>query len=93
MNRDKWTFEYTASKLADAAHTKQLHHQARCKWWEDQKDKVMKDVRENGLEVNESLALSYSNSMAGRGPQIMVRNDLQSKFDECHMKIREHDDL
>ena len=90
MQRDEWTFEYTASKLAEAAATKREHHKQRLEWWNGQKDAVMAEVKDSGIEVSESLALAYA-SNAGVGPQVMVRGDLQRKLTECHGKLKEHD--
>jgi hypothetical protein len=91
MQRDKWSFEYSAIDLAKAAESKRGHHASRLKWWEEQKANVMTEVKETGIEVSESVADQYSNSTRGYGPQVMVRNDLQQKLTECHKKILEHD--
>src|SRR5580692_4016514 len=90
MLRDEWGFDFTAARLAKAAATKKIHHEDRLKFWQDAKTKVMAEVRDSGIEVNESLANSYSNKSAGFGPQVMVRNDLQTKLTECHSKLQEH---
>jgi hypothetical protein len=90
MNRHEWIFKYTASKLATAAETKCNHHKERLAWWKQQKEAVMVEVKESGIEVNESLAAAYTKN-TGMGPQVMVRNDLQQKLTECHMKLKEHD--
>ena len=90
MSRADWSFEYTAARLAEAATAKRNHHQDRLRWWEDQREKVMAEVRESGLEVSESLTMLYSGTAPGRGPQVMVRTDLQNKLSECHQKITQH---
>src|ERR1700735_594671 len=91
MQRDKWTFAFTASKLADGAKEKKAHHEGRLKFWAESKGKVVSEVRESGIEISESLGASGSNvSRAYRGPQVMVRNDLQEKLSECHEKMTEH---
>jgi hypothetical protein len=33
MLRQEWKFDYTASTLAEAAHTKRQFHQERFNWW------------------------------------------------------------
>lgn len=92
MLRDKWEFEFAASKLCDAAKAKMNHHSERLKFWEDAKAKVMAEVKESGIEVSESQAgSSYSN--ANRIPEVMVRNDLQKGLTECHQKIQEHNKM
>ena len=89
MNRKDWEFEYTAKELADAAALKRDYRQSRVEWWEKQKEEVMKEVKESGLEVSESLANGYTSNV-GRGPQVMVRSDLQTKLMECHERIQKH---
>lgn len=88
--RDRWEFEFTASKLAEGATAKKSHHEDRLKFWEESKAKVMADVKEGGIEVNESMANQYSNKSASFEPQVMVRNDLQTRLTECHRKLQEH---
>lgn len=89
--RDEWEFEYTASKLAAGATAQKAFRLSRVKWWTEAKDKVMAEVKESGLEVNESVAAAISNySTQMQGPQITVRADLQKKLQECHSKIQSH---
>lgn len=89
MQRDQWAFMFTAEKVADGAAKKHKYHTERLKFWEDARAKVMADVRETGIEVSESEAgTNYSNRYAP--PQVMVRNDLQKRLTECHLKIQEH---
>lgn len=93
MNRSEWRFEYTASKLADAAKAKKTAHEGRKKWWEDKKAEVMTRVRESGIEVRDSVAAVYSNTKGGFGPQIEVDAGMQRDLTECQGKILEHDRL
>ena len=52
----------------------------------------MAEVKESGIEVSESCGGgSYTSNMTRTSaPQVMVRNDLQTKLTECHGKIQEH---
>ena len=97
-NRGNWEFEYLGSDLYEAAHKKAQFRFERLGWWKDQKEKLMNEIKESGLEVQESIASQYAtasnnvNPLArGAGAQIVVRNDLQDKLTECQLKIREHD--
>lgn len=94
MQRTEWSFEYTAAKLAEAAKTKKTHHEERLAWWEEKQKNVIEAVKANGLEVTESLAMEYATrtafSGAGRGAQLTVKNDYQTKLNECHQKIVGH---
>ena len=89
MNRKDWEFEYTTKFLADAAAIKRDYRHSRAEWWQEAYDKLMVEVKDSGLEVSESVASNYSNS-GGRGPKVMVRNDLQDKLSEAHDRIRKH---
>lgn len=88
-NRSNWEFEYMASVLAKAALDKKEYRQSRANWWEETQKGVIAEIKESGLEFNESLAVSYASS-AGRAPQLAVKPELQNKIKECHEKIREH---
>ncbi|MBK8751636.1 MAG: hypothetical protein IPL99_08280 [Candidatus Competibacteraceae bacterium] len=59
MERKEWKFDYTASKLAEAAKIKLQHHQERLTWWKDKKEQVITQIRGEGLEIDESIALEY----------------------------------
>lgn len=93
MNRHEWEFEYTARDLAKAAKSQQEFRLSRVSWWQGQKKKVMDEIKEAGIEVEESIGSLYSNTSAGMGPQVVVRTDLQRKLTECHKKIEEHTKL
>ncbi len=88
--RDEWEFEYTARVLADGADTQKAFRESRVKWWTEQKEKLMAEVRESGLEVSESVGAAYSNSTVGMGPKVTIKADLQAKLTECHNKIQQH---
>lgn len=90
MKRDEWTFEYTASKLAEAAASKREKHQKKLTWWEEKKAETMKKVAESGIEVQDSVASMYSNTKGSFGPQIRIDAGLQRDLTECQDKIMEH---
>lgn len=89
-NRDQWEFDYTARNLADGAKSQREFRLGRVAFWQDAKTRTMVEVKESGIEVSESAGASVSNYTTGRGPQVMVRADLQGKLSECHTKIAEH---
>jgi hypothetical protein len=88
MKRNQWEFPYTADKLLDAAKTKSAFHSERLTWWEDKNKHVMETIKAEGLEIDESVALGYSNS--GRHTSVQVRNDLLRDLNECTQKTEEH---
>ena len=52
MERKEWKFDYTASKLAEAAKIKLHHHQERLEWWKEKKEQVITQIRGEGLEID-----------------------------------------
>ena len=96
MQRKEWKFDYTASKLAEAAKTKHLHHQERFEWWKEKRDQVMAEIRKDGLEIDEKIALEYVSPKRRdweQGAQVIVRNDLKRDLNECLEKLGYHTGL
>ncbi len=89
--RDTWVFHYTAKVLAEAAAKQQKDREARRERWREGYKTVMAEAKENGIEISESESGKFSASAYGRGPQVMVRTDLQEKLLECHERIVAHD--
>jgi len=93
MLRQDWGFDYTATKLAEAAAQKQTFHQERLDWWKAKRLEVMNIIRSEGLEIDEKIALEYRNPKSrdwNQGSQVMVRNDLQKDLSECLEKLNHH---
>lgn len=88
--RQNWKFQYPAREVADAAAAKRARHAERLAWWEQQQKSLIAEVREKGLEVEESLAAVYASSAAPHGARLVVKDDYQTKLNECHMKIKLH---
>lgn len=61
MNRDVWTFSCTADVLLKAATDKHTWHSGRLDWWTKKKEEVLAEIKAEGLEIDESVALGYSN--------------------------------
>ena len=91
--RDEWEFTYTAIKLAEGAKAQREFRTSRVAWWTEAKAQLMAEIRESGLEVNESIAAQanyLSTATRAIAPTINVRQDLQQKLAECHSKIQSH---
>lgn len=93
MLKDKWEFEYTASKLAEASAIKKETHVKKLKWWEAKKTETMQKVKDTGIEIRDSVAASYSNIKGNFGPQIEINDGMQRDLSECQSKILEHNRL
>ena len=93
MLRQDWGFDYTATKLADAADQKKAFHQERLEWWKAKRLEVMTTIRAEGLEIDEKIVLEFRNPKSrdwNQGSQVMVRNDLQKDLSECLEKLGHH---
>ena len=93
MLRDKWDFEYTGAQLCEAAAKRIAFHEERLKWWKDKRQVVMGQIRSEGLEINESLAMAYQSPKSrdwAEGTQVTIRNDLKQALNECQKKLSYH---
>ena len=93
MLRKDWGFDYTATKLAEAAATKMVFHQERLDWWKTKRQEVMSTIRSEGLEIDEKLVMEFRNPKArdwDRSAQVLIRNDLQTDLSECLEKLSHH---
>ena len=93
MLRKDWCFDYTASRLSEAATKKQVFHQERLDWWKAKRIEVMNTIRSEGLEIDEKIVLEFRSPKSrdwDRGSQVMVRNDLQNDLSECLEKLSHH---
>ena len=89
-NREEWEFEYSSSQVLQGATQQKEFRLSRVQWWKEAKEKVMAEIRESGIEINESLAaLTYSTTSA-MSPKIKVNETLQKQLLECHNKIQQH---
>ncbi len=93
MLRQDWGFDYTATKLADAADQKKAFHQERLDWWKTKRLEVMTTIRAEGLEIDDKIVLEFRNPKSrdwNQGSQVLVRNDLQKDLSECLEKLGHH---
>lgn len=93
MKREEWIFNYTGHALADAARAKIEHHSGRLDWWKRKKNEVTATIRSEGIEIDEKIALEYSNPKArdwDRGGEVLIRNDLRKQLAECFDKLSYH---
>jgi len=93
MKRENWTFDYTATRLADASQEKIAWHTGQLAFWQQQREEVMATIRAEGIQVTEKTALSYLNPKARdweEGGDVVVRNDLRKRLAECFEKLAYH---
>jgi hypothetical protein len=91
--RQEWQFNYSGSLVANGAKKKYETHSGKLRWWEKKKKEVMKKVAESGIEIQDSVAASYSNTKGMFGPQIKIDAGLQRDLTEVQEKILEHHGL
>lgn len=92
--RASWRFPYTADKLLKAATDKKGFHETRKAWWETKRDEIKADIREKGLEIDESIAHGSPKFSASnyRDPIVQINNEMLRDLQETLEKVREHGD-
>lgn len=92
MNRNQWRFAYTADKLLAAAKTKRDWHTSRLNWWSAKNLETEKKIREEGLEIDRSVAHGQVSTVSNsyRQPAVQIKNDLLTDFHETQSKVLEH---
>jgi len=93
MQRKEWKFNYSAPQLAEAARAKIDYHSEHLGFWMKKREELMATIREEGIEINEKIALGYVNPKArdwDRGGEIMIRNDLRKGLIETFEKLSYH---
>ncbi len=93
MQRKEWKFSYSAPQLAVAARAKIDYHAEHLGFWMKKREELMATIREEGIEINEKIALGYVNPKArdwDRGGEIMIRNDLRKGLVETFEKLSYH---
>lgn len=93
MKRQEWVFGYSSEKLLEAAKAKHESHSIKLKWWEEKKAEITQKVSETGIEIQDSVASSYSNTSGNYGPQIRIDSGLQRDLTECQQKIKAHAEM
>ena len=93
MQRNDWNFEFDTAKVIEATETKIAYHSEHLEFWKSKREETMASIREDGIEINEKIALSYINPKARdweRGGGIMIRNDLRIDLSEVFQKLAYH---
>lgn len=96
MNRDNWTFRYTANQLAEATRAKIEHHVKCLEFWDSRREQLIAEIRADGIEVNEKTVLQTPERphIKGRdwtgGGDVMIRNDLRKSLAESYEKLSYH---
>ena len=90
-NRSLWKFQYTVAELLKATSDKVDHHTNRLKWWSDKRNQVIEEIKNKGLEIDDSLVADTSfTSNYARQPQIMIKDKYARDLSEANQKITEH---
>lgn len=93
MQRNEWTFDYTAARLAEAAQAKIVHHTERLSFWKGKREEVLATIRADGLAIDEKIVVGMQSTKARdweRANRVTVRDDLRHDLDEVLDKLRFH---
>ncbi len=71
MLLDEWVFTYKIETIAEATTSNLLFHQERFKWWKDKKEQVMAKIREDGLEIDETIVMDIFHLKAETGSVVL----------------------
>jgi|HubBroStandDraft_4_1064222.scaffolds.fasta_scaffold99963_2 hypothetical protein len=95
--RNEWKFMRKAQDILSGADSKLAHHKSRLEFWVSMKAETLTKIKEDGLEISDSLAagvwgagVQQLSNAANRGAQVLVRAEYQNDLNECHAKINEH---
>lgn len=102
MKREKWKFQFKTEDVKVAAEAKVKFHQERHAWWGAKKEEVMKEIKEGGVSIDESIVdelgkTGYAGyqtlqvrAQSFGSPQVRIDPQLVQRLSECHGKIQEH---
>lgn len=93
MKREEWMFEYTASRLADAAASQAAFRRTRFEFWRAKKEEVVQRIRDSGLTVHEDMSLGLMDKTyvtRDSRAQVLVDPMLQRDLNECVTKMQQH---
>jgi hypothetical protein len=93
--RQKWEFEYTAAKLAEAAEAQHAFRESRIAFWKAEQEKLIAKIKETGIVVHEDITAMLSNNAKYStapigGAQIVIDPTMQTDLNKAHAKITEH---
>lgn len=82
--REKWLFSYKAEEVQEAAAKRAEEHERRRDDWEAERVKADIALREKGTELR-SMPVT-----GGERIEVVLDRALQSRLEECNVKVREH---
>jgi hypothetical protein len=91
--RKDWKFDYAATRLAEAAQAKIVHHTKRLDFWKAKREETLAKIRSEGLEIDEKIVVGYQSPKSrdwDRANRISVRDDLRQQLDEVLDKLKFH---
>jgi hypothetical protein len=84
MNRNKHTFQFSGSAIAEAAGREAEYHGVRLAWWTAEQDKATRAAKEKGIEIREY------DVTGGKRAEMVIDATLQGRLTECANKIYAH---
>lgn len=86
MIRNKWTFEYAASEIAEAAKKRAEYHRKREAHWKAEREASEQKIRDAGVQMDE-LEVS-----GGRQFNVDIDRNLKRRYETAASKEAEHQD-
>jgi len=89
--RNSWVFNYTITEVKDAAIVKVAYHKNRLEYWKKQKDDKLVEIKESGIDINESLGLKMTNYGKGSmSASVTIDEKMQEDLLEAVGAIEKH---
>jgi histidinol-phosphate/aromatic aminotransferase/cobyric acid decarboxylase-like protein len=82
--RNEWEFDYPAADVAKGARQKADYHQERVDWWTSERERVVAELRESGLEITEYEVTG------GQRHDVQFDPKLTKRLSEAQSKIGSH---
>lgn len=84
MKRNEWTWQKSATDLANAADSQAHYHGTRVAFWKDQRAQAEQDIHDKGLDVR------HRPQTGGDRHEVIVDPELARRLGECDSKIQRH---
>lgn len=76
--RMEWAFTRKSQEILEGSKKQQEYHQSRLEFWEDMKEKVHQKIKEDGIQITDSILQRKSLALAGGGFENMNINQRYS---------------
>ena len=84
MQRNSHLFQFSASRIHDAARAEAEYHAGRITFWKDEQEKAIAKAKEAGVEIREY------DVTGGKNVEVVLDPSVSNRLQQCSNKIRSH---